>query len=70
LRARPNSRAKASAPAPAKLLSVYDGQRCAGFILARGKDAFEAFDPDERSLGVFATTSEAASAISAKETAT
>jgi hypothetical protein len=49
---------------------VYDGQRCAGFILARGKDAFEAFDPDERSLGVFATTGEAASAISAKETAT
>jgi hypothetical protein len=67
LPARPNSRAKASAPAPAKIFSVYDGQRCAGFILALGKDAFEAFDRDENSLGVFASTREATAAISGRE---
>jgi len=71
LRARASSRASRSTEAPtAKLLSVYDGRRCAGFILARGKVAFEAFDRDEKSLGVFASTREAAAAISAKETAT
>jgi hypothetical protein len=37
--------------------------------LARGKDGFEAFDADERSLGVFESTSEAADAISTKGTA-
>jgi hypothetical protein len=69
LRARRDSRSQPPTPAP-KFLSVCDGQRCVGFILARGKDAFEAFDRDEKPLGVFASTRDAAAAISPKETAT
>jgi hypothetical protein len=39
------------------LLSVYDGhQVCIGFVLARGRQGFEAFDAAaERSLGLFET---------------
>jgi hypothetical protein len=51
------------------LLAVYNGRRCAGFILARGKPGFEAFDADQRPLGVFATLREAADAVSATEAA-
>jgi hypothetical protein len=35
------------------LLSVYDGQVCIGWVLARGVRGFEAFSAGERSLGVF-----------------
>lgn len=63
MRVRPNSRAKASAPAP-KFLSVYDGREIRGFILARSKLGFEAFDCKEESLGLFRTLHEAATAIS------
>jgi hypothetical protein len=48
------------------LLSVYDGQRCIGFILQRSKLGHEAFTADERSLGLFKTWDEAATAISEK----
>jgi hypothetical protein len=34
-----------------------------GFILARGRAGFEAFDSEERSLGVYGTQREAAAAI-------
>jgi hypothetical protein len=37
------------------MLSVYDGQVCVGFVLARGLREYEAFDAGEQSLGVFAT---------------
>jgi hypothetical protein len=37
------------------MLSVCDGQTCIGHIINRGRSGFEAFDADERSLGVFAT---------------
>jgi hypothetical protein len=30
---------------------VYDGRACLGFVLSRGRAGFEAFDPEERSLG-------------------
>jgi hypothetical protein len=43
---------------------VYDGRACLGFILARGKLGFESFDPNGKSLGVFATQEQAATAIS------
>jgi hypothetical protein len=44
----------------APLLSVYDGQACLGFVLARGPLGFEAFMSDaETSLGVFASQAEA-----------
>jgi hypothetical protein len=45
------------------LLSAYDGQRCIGFVCSRGKLGFEAFDTEERSLGIYATQREAAAAI-------
>jgi hypothetical protein len=45
------------------LLSAYDGQRCIGFAFSLGKLGFEAFDTEERSLGVYATQREAAAAI-------
>ena len=45
------------------LLSAYDGQRCIGFVCSRGKLDFEAFDSEERSLGVYGTQREAAAAI-------
>jgi hypothetical protein len=47
----------------APMVSVYDGRQCVGFILPRGKRGFEAFDCDERSLGVFKDQREAADAI-------
>ena len=37
------------------MASVYDGRSCVGFVLARGRAGFEAFDAGERSLGVFET---------------
>jgi hypothetical protein len=46
------------------MLTVYDGQTCVGFVLARAKVGFEAFDADNRRLGVFATARAAAVAIS------
>jgi hypothetical protein len=46
------------------MATVYAGQNCLGFILARGKTGFEAFTRDEQSLGMFGTQREAADAIS------
>jgi hypothetical protein len=37
------------------MVSVYDGQVCLGFVIARGRRGYEAFDAGERSLGVFET---------------
>jgi hypothetical protein len=45
------------------ITSVYAGQVCLGFILARGPAGFEGFTADERSLGLFPTQREAAAAI-------
>jgi hypothetical protein len=50
-------------PAPTPLVSVCEGRECVSFILARGKAGFEAFDCDERSLGVYPTQGEAVNAI-------
>jgi hypothetical protein len=44
-------------------LAAYEGQRCIGFVCSRGKLGFEAFDSEERSLGIYATQREAAAAI-------
>jgi hypothetical protein len=60
--------AKATVPRPL-LQAVYDGQHCLGHLLARGKLGFEAFDADDRSLGVCADARAAADAISAKAAA-
>jgi hypothetical protein len=45
------------------MLSVYDGQRCVGFVMHRGKCGFEAIDDADKSLGHFQTQHEAASAL-------
>jgi hypothetical protein len=52
--------------APA-LLSVFDGRRCAGFLLHRGPAGWEAFTADEISLGTYPTQKAAANAISLQE---
>jgi hypothetical protein len=53
-----------TAPKSAPTLSyVYDGRTCLGHILARGKAGFEAFDRDDRSLGLFPTAKAAADAL-------
>jgi hypothetical protein len=62
-----NSRTVSSATS---LLSVYDGRRCIGFVLARGKTGFEAFDRDEQSRGHFATQELAIAALTTDQTAT
>jgi hypothetical protein len=48
------------------LLAVYAGTECAGFLLPRGKSGVEAFDADNRSLGIFADQKSAADAIFAR----
>jgi hypothetical protein len=45
------------------LAYVYDGQQCLGHVLARGKTGFEAFDRDDRSLGLFPNTASSANAL-------
>ena len=55
--------APATAARSSPLLSAYDGQRCIGFVCSRGKLGFEAFDSEERSLGVYGTQHEATAAI-------
>lgn len=52
--------------APA-LLSVFDGRRCAGFLLHRGPAGWEAFTADAVSIGVFPTRQDAANAIPLQE---
>ena len=42
---------------------AYDGRACLGHVLGRGKAGFEAFDGDDRSLGIFPSQCEAAAAI-------
>jgi hypothetical protein len=49
----------------AAMISIYDGRSCVGFVLARGRAGFEAFDAGERSLGVFETQNAAINKIQA-----
>jgi hypothetical protein len=44
---------------------VYDGRACLGFVISRGRAGFEAFDREERSLGLYPTA--AANAVFATE---
>ena len=53
--------------APSPLSYVYDGQQCVGHVLSRGKAGFEAFDPNDISLGIFETQRQAANALLIKE---
>jgi hypothetical protein len=49
-------------------LAVYAGDpfHCVGHLLSRGRDGFEAFDADTRSLGTFPDMKAAADAVTAK----
>ena len=52
---------------PTPLLTVYDGRQCLGHVLARGKAGYEAFDPSDKSLGIFETQRQAANALLIRE---
>jgi hypothetical protein len=45
------------------MLSVTDGATCVGFVLSRGRDGFESFNRDGKSVGKFRTQQEAMRAI-------
>jgi len=45
------------------MMSIYDGQQCIGFVIARARQGHEAFDRQERSLGLFKTAAQAANAV-------
>ena len=47
---------------PAAMLAVYDGQRCIGHVVNRGKTGAEAFDVNEKSIGLFKNTTDEATA--------
>jgi hypothetical protein len=49
----------------AAMISIYDGRRCIGFVLARGRAGFEAFDAADHSPGVFETQNAAINKIQA-----
>jgi hypothetical protein len=49
-------------PSPT-MVSVYDGTRRLGHVLSRGPRGFEAFDRDDKSLGIFETRRQAANAL-------
>jgi hypothetical protein len=42
---------------------VYDGREALGHVIARGKAGFEAFDADDKSVGLFPSQREAANAV-------
>ena len=42
---------------------VTDGREAIGFVLARGRKGHEAFDREQRSLGLFKTAAAAASVV-------
>ena len=45
------------------MVSIYDGQRCCGWVFHRGRTGFEAFTAEQHSLGTFPTQREAAVAV-------
>jgi len=49
----------------APLSYVTDGHECLGFVLSRGRAGFEAFDREERSLGLYPAAPAAANAVCA-----
>jgi hypothetical protein len=45
------------------LATVFAEGRCAGFVLYRGRQGFEAFDINQRSVGIYASQHRAISAL-------
>jgi hypothetical protein len=46
------------------MLTIYDGRECIGHLYLRGKLGVEAYDSDDRSLGVYPNQNAAANAVS------
>jgi hypothetical protein len=46
------------------MLAVYAGQTCIGHLYRRSKAGFEAFNTDDRSIGLFGSQREATDALS------
>jgi hypothetical protein len=49
--------------APLSMLGVYDGRVCIGFLILRGPAGVEAFDVNNRSLGIFPDQAASADAV-------
>ena len=47
------------------LITVCSGRDCIGFLLSRGRSGVEAFDANERSIGIFGDAKTAADAVTA-----
>jgi len=47
--------------------AIYDGQRCIGHILHRGKRGWEAFGVNDESVGLFKTQVEAAHVLDSRK---
>jgi hypothetical protein len=45
------------------MLSVFSSTTCIGFVLERGKLGHEAFDANEKSIGIYGSQREAADAV-------
>jgi len=56
-----------SSPPTTPLVSIYDGRECLGHVLARGKAGYEAFDRDDKPVGIFETQRQAANALALVE---
>jgi hypothetical protein len=64
-----NNQVPAATQAPVTspaLQSIYNGRRCIGFLLLRGRRGVEALDSNTTSLGLFPTQKAAADAIFAR----
>ena len=60
---RIDRKAKSSPVSFQAMVAVYAGRERLGHVLARDKAGFEAFDRDERSIGIFPTQSAAAASL-------
>jgi hypothetical protein len=50
-------------PTSTPLVPIISARRCIGFLLRRGREGVEAYDANERSLGIFLDPIEAAAAV-------
>jgi hypothetical protein len=63
-RVSPKEIAMSNSTTTPSLITVYAGREYLGFILARGREGYEAFDHNEVSRGLFTTQQEAAASLS------
>jgi hypothetical protein len=53
----------------ARMLSLFDGEICIGFLFDRGRSGWESYDRDDRSRGTFQKLGDAAAAVAARRAA-